>query len=114
MERLKEGWIKDIKSKLLEMRDGNTQYGEKQIEEYISDLVCGLEHQGNRTSLEEAWLQAYELFADFEDLSDKEIVNARYIVEARLKAIIVCLGKFLPEDMSLEEADDPFLLAEQF
>lgn len=52
----------------------------------------------------EAWQQAYELFADYEDLNDEDIIACREVMHERVKQIMAMLHDFVPEDMSKYEA----------
>ena len=57
-----------------------------------------------QVNLNEAWAQAYELFANFEDLSDEDIIECRKIMHERAKVIMDLLHNYVPSDMSKWEA----------
>ena len=57
-----------------------------------------------QTNLNEAWSQAYELLADYEDLNDEDIIACREVMHERVKVIMAMLHDFVPEDMSKYEA----------
>tara|TARA_B100000287_G_C20533754_1_gene741932 strand:- start:715 stop:1044 length:330 start_codon:yes stop_codon:yes gene_type:complete len=51
--------------------------------------------------LDEAWEQAYELFADFEDLNDEDIISCREVMRERVKQIMACLHDYVPDNIGL-------------
>ena len=51
--------------------------------------------------LDEAWEQAYELFADFEDLNDEDIISCREVMHERVKQIMACLHDYVPNNIGL-------------
>ena len=57
-----------------------------------------------QVNLNEAWAQAYELFADYEDLNDEDIIACRASMHERVRIIMAMLNDYVPSDMSQWEA----------
>ena len=51
--------------------------------------------------LNEAWEQASELSANFEDLNDEDIISCREVMHERVKQIMACLHNHVPDDIGL-------------
>jgi len=51
--------------------------------------------------LNEAWEQASELSANFEDLNDEDIISCREVMRERVKQIMACLHDYVPNNIGL-------------